>query len=71
MYFICRYDFNCIVFFCVRDNSLWWANVHCKSNLPVNKLSYSYSYSYVGGKLFDTQHYYQTLDGTYRHAQSK
>ncbi len=23
---------------------LWWANVHCKSNLTINKLSYSYSY---------------------------
>ncbi len=25
-------------------NSPWWANVHCKSNLTINKLSYSYSY---------------------------
>ncbi len=31
-----------VVLYCVRDNSPWWANVHCKSNMTINKLSYSY-----------------------------
>ncbi len=47
MSFICKYGFNCTVLYCVRDNSPLWANVHCKSNLTINKLSYSYSYSYI------------------------
>ncbi len=45
MYFICKYGLNCTVLYYVRDNSPWWAHVHCKSNLTINKLSYSYSYS--------------------------
>ncbi len=40
MYFICKNGFNCTVLYCVRDNSPWWANVHSKSILTINKLSY-------------------------------
>ncbi len=42
MYFIGKCDFNCTILYCVRDNNPWWANVQCKSNLTLNKLSYSY-----------------------------
>ncbi len=42
----------CTVLYYVRDNSPWWANVHCKSNLTINKLSYSYSYSYSWWSLY-------------------
>ncbi len=46
MYFICKYGFRCTVLYYVRNNSPWWAKVHCNSNLTINKLSYFYSYSY-------------------------
>ncbi len=39
---ICKYGFNFRVLYCVRDNNPWLANVHCKSKLTINKLSYSY-----------------------------
>ncbi len=45
MYFVCKYGFRSAVLYYVRDNSPWWANVHCKSNLTINTLSYSYSYN--------------------------
>ncbi len=41
MYFRSKYSLNCTVLYYVRDNSIWWTNVHCKSNLTINKLSYS------------------------------